>query len=141
LCARHLEVRATRGHTSGCLSHVLDDHGMAFMGESLPIRGGGRTAFHATLRSIVKKWSSAVGPQQTFTDSACQELARRDRRCPAGAHAVAVGLAGKALQVAASERQGRLRCGARPEVEAAKLASFAALSALRQSQQVSLRSA
>ncbi len=43
--ARHLEVRATPGHTSGCLSYVLDDHSMAFTGDSLLIRGCGRTDF------------------------------------------------------------------------------------------------
>ena len=43
--ARHLEVRATPGHTSGCLTYVLDDHSMAFTGDSLLIRGCGRTDF------------------------------------------------------------------------------------------------
>lgn len=43
--ARHLEVRATPGHTNGCLSYVLDDHSMAFTGDALLIRGCGRTDF------------------------------------------------------------------------------------------------
>ena len=43
--ARHLEVRATPGHTSGCLTYVLDDQRMAFTGDSLLIRGCGRTDF------------------------------------------------------------------------------------------------
>lgn len=43
--ARMLEVRATPGHTNGCLSYVLDDHSMAFTGDSLLIRGCGRTDF------------------------------------------------------------------------------------------------
>ncbi len=42
---RHLEVRATPGHTSGCLTYVLDDQTMAFTGDSLLIRGCGRTDF------------------------------------------------------------------------------------------------
>ncbi len=42
---RHLEVRATPGHTNGCLTYVLDDHRMAFTGDSLLIRGCGRTDF------------------------------------------------------------------------------------------------
>ena len=42
---RHLGVRATPGHTSGCLSYVLDDNSMAFTGDSLLIRGCGRTDF------------------------------------------------------------------------------------------------
>lgn len=42
---RHLQVRATPGHTDGCLSYVLDDLRMAFTGDSLLIRGCGRTDF------------------------------------------------------------------------------------------------
>jgi glyoxylase-like metal-dependent hydrolase (beta-lactamase superfamily II)/rhodanese-related sulfurtransferase len=43
--SRHLQVRATPGHTDGCLSYVLDDESMAFTGDSLLIRGCGRTDF------------------------------------------------------------------------------------------------
>jgi glyoxylase-like metal-dependent hydrolase (beta-lactamase superfamily II)/rhodanese-related sulfurtransferase len=43
--ARHLRVRATPGHTDGCLSCVLDDETMAFTGDALLIRGCGRTDF------------------------------------------------------------------------------------------------
>ncbi len=43
--ARHLQVRCTPGHTSGCLSFVLDDLSMAFTGDALLIRGCGRTDF------------------------------------------------------------------------------------------------
>ena len=42
---RHVEVRATPGHTDGCLSYVLDDQSRAFTGDSLLIRGCGRTDF------------------------------------------------------------------------------------------------
>ena len=42
---RHLEVRATPGHTNGCVSYVLDDQTMAFTGDALLIRGCGRTDF------------------------------------------------------------------------------------------------
>ncbi len=42
---RHVEVRATPGHTSGCLTYVLDDQSVAFTGDSLLIRGCGRTDF------------------------------------------------------------------------------------------------
>jgi glyoxylase-like metal-dependent hydrolase (beta-lactamase superfamily II)/rhodanese-related sulfurtransferase len=42
---RHLEVRATPGHTDGCLSYVLDDRSLAFTGDALLIRGCGRTDF------------------------------------------------------------------------------------------------
>ena len=42
---RHLEVRATPGHTHGCVTCVLDDASMAFTGDALLIRGTGRTDF------------------------------------------------------------------------------------------------
>ena len=42
---RHLGVRATPGHTSGCVTYVLDDESMAFTGDCLLIRGSGRTDF------------------------------------------------------------------------------------------------
>src|SRR5205814_2285997 len=42
---RRLIVRATPGHTNGCLTYVLDDHSMAFTGDCLMIRGAGRTDF------------------------------------------------------------------------------------------------
>jgi glyoxylase-like metal-dependent hydrolase (beta-lactamase superfamily II)/rhodanese-related sulfurtransferase len=43
--ARHLTVRATPGHTHGCVTYVLDDESMAFTGDCLLIRGSGRTDF------------------------------------------------------------------------------------------------
>lgn len=42
---RHLQARATPGHTNGCTSYVLDDQTMAFTGDALLIRGCGRTDF------------------------------------------------------------------------------------------------
>jgi sulfur dioxygenase len=42
---RSLQVRATPGHTGGCLSYVLDDLSMVFTGDALMIRGCGRTDF------------------------------------------------------------------------------------------------
>jgi len=42
---QHLEVRATPGHTDGCLSFVTDDHKMVFTGDALLIRGCGRSDF------------------------------------------------------------------------------------------------
>jgi sulfur dioxygenase len=41
----HVAVRETPGHTSGCLTFVLDDKSMAFTGDALLIRGCGRTDF------------------------------------------------------------------------------------------------
>jgi len=54
---RQIEVRATPGHTHGCLSFVLDDESMAFTGDCLLIRGCGRTDFqegepHDMYRSV-----------------------------------------------------------------------------------------
>jgi len=43
---RHtLEARSTPGHTSGCMSFLLSDAGLAFTGDALLIRGCGRTDF------------------------------------------------------------------------------------------------
>ena len=42
---RHLGVRATPGHTSGCVTYVTDDERAAFTGDALLIRGAGRTDF------------------------------------------------------------------------------------------------
>ena len=42
---RHLSVRATPGHTNGCVTYVLDDQSQAFTGDALLIRGAGRTDF------------------------------------------------------------------------------------------------
>ena len=42
---RSLQARATPGHTSGCMTYVLDDRSMAFTGDALLIRGCGRTDF------------------------------------------------------------------------------------------------
>lgn len=40
-----LEVRATPGHTDGCLTYVTADHAMAFTGDALLIRAAGRCDF------------------------------------------------------------------------------------------------
>lgn len=40
-----LLARATPGHTSGCMTFVLADQSMAFTGDTLLIRGAGRTDF------------------------------------------------------------------------------------------------
>jgi glyoxylase-like metal-dependent hydrolase (beta-lactamase superfamily II)/rhodanese-related sulfurtransferase len=55
--ARHLQVRATPGHTNGCLTYVVDNESMAFTGDCLLIRGSGRTDFqqgdpHILYRSV-----------------------------------------------------------------------------------------
>ena len=54
---RHVDTLATPGHTSGCMTYVLDDQSMAFTGDALLIRGCGRTDFqegdaHTLFRSV-----------------------------------------------------------------------------------------
>lgn len=57
---RHqLEVRPTPGHTSGCVTYVCHEQGIAFTGDAVLIRGCGRTDFQegdpATLYDSVHK--------------------------------------------------------------------------------------
>jgi sulfur dioxygenase len=57
---RALQVRATPGHTDGCITYVLDDQSMAFTGDCLLIRGAGRCDFqqgdaHRMYRSITEQ--------------------------------------------------------------------------------------
>src|SRR5262249_32266738 len=52
-----LEVRATPGHTDGCLSFVGAEQRLVFTGDALLVRGAGRTDFqqgsaHTLFRSI-----------------------------------------------------------------------------------------
>jgi len=66
--ARYLEVRATPGHTAGCVTYVLDDESMAFTGDCLLIRGSGRTDFqqgdpramYRSVRSQIRRCRRAV---------------------------------------------------------------------------------
>ena len=56
----HLDVRATPGHTDGCLTFVDGDRRMAFTGDCLLIRGAGRCDFQqghagALYRSITQQ--------------------------------------------------------------------------------------
>lgn len=51
-----LQVRATPGHTDGCVTYVTNDQGMAFTGDCLMIRGAGRTDFQAG--DVHKMWNS-----------------------------------------------------------------------------------
>jgi glyoxylase-like metal-dependent hydrolase (beta-lactamase superfamily II)/rhodanese-related sulfurtransferase len=64
---RSLEVRATPGHTNGCLSFVLDDQSMAFSGDALLVRGCGRCDFqHGNAHSL---WTSINEQLLTLPDS------------------------------------------------------------------------
>jgi glyoxylase-like metal-dependent hydrolase (beta-lactamase superfamily II)/rhodanese-related sulfurtransferase len=64
--SRHLKVRATPGHTDGCLTFVLDDQRLAFSGDALLVRGCGRCDFqqgnaHTLYRSITEQILSLPG--------------------------------------------------------------------------------
>ncbi len=85
-----LDVRATPGHTNGCISLVAREHGMVFTGDALLVRGAGRTDFqsgdaHLLFRSIREqlfslpsetmvypahdyegRTASTIGEEQTF---------------------------------------------------------------------------
>lgn len=43
--ARYVTARETPGHTNGCLTYLLDDERKAFTGDTLLVRGCGRTDF------------------------------------------------------------------------------------------------
>ena len=58
-----LTVRATPGHTNGCLTYVTGDQDMAFTGDCLMIRGAGRTDFQAGDEHVM--WHSIR--EQIFT--------------------------------------------------------------------------
>jgi glyoxylase-like metal-dependent hydrolase (beta-lactamase superfamily II)/rhodanese-related sulfurtransferase len=64
--AHSLEVRATPGHTAGCLSLVTDDRSRVFTGDALLVRGAGRTDFqqgnaHRLFRSIHEQLFTLAG--------------------------------------------------------------------------------
>jgi len=58
---RYVEARSTPGHTGGCTSFVLDDGSKVFTGDTLLIRGCGRTDFQE-------------GSSDTLYDSVQQQL-------------------------------------------------------------------
>ncbi len=64
---RSLEVRATPGHTDGCLSFVLDDQSMAFSGDALLVRGCGRCDFQQGNAHTL--WTSINEQLLTLPDS------------------------------------------------------------------------
>ncbi len=65
--ARTLEVRATPGHTDGCVTYVMDDRSMAFTGDALLIRGAGRCDFQqGNARTLYR---SIIGQIFTLPDT------------------------------------------------------------------------
>ena len=64
---RHLQVRATPGHTNGCLTFVLEDQTMAFSGDALLVRGCGRCDFQQGNAHTL--WTSITEQILTLPDS------------------------------------------------------------------------
>ena len=59
--SRYLQVRETPGHTSGCVTYVLDDETMAFTGDALLVRGCGRTDFqHGSPSTLYKSIKTQI---------------------------------------------------------------------------------
>ena len=59
--SRYLEARETPGHTSACMTYVLDDESMAFTGDALLIRGCGRTDFQqGSARTLYRSVHSQI---------------------------------------------------------------------------------
>ncbi|MFZ2288725.1 MAG: MBL fold metallo-hydrolase [Halopseudomonas yangmingensis] len=94
-----LQARATPGHTDGCMSYVLADQSMVFTGDTLLIRGCGRSDFQqgnaATLyRSITEQLfslpdSCAVYPAHDYhgrTRSSIGEEKQHNPRVGGGAN-------------------------------------------------------
>lgn len=89
---RSLESRATPGHTSGCMTLVLDDRSMAFTGDALLIRGAGRTDFQEgsarmLYRSIVSRIftlpdSCLVYPAHDYRGLTCSSIGEEKAHNP-----------------------------------------------------------
>ena len=135
----HLDVRATPGHTDGCLTYVDGDRRMAFTGDCLLIRGAGRCDFqqgHAgTLyRSITQQIFSLpdeclVFPGHDYNGRTMSSVGEERRHNPRiGGHADERDFVGfmenlhlphpKQLAVAlpANQRSGRPEDGAAPRL-------------------------
>ena len=74
---RHLAVRATPGHTRGCLTFVLDDFSLALTGDCLLIRGTGRTDFQ---QGDARQMFRSIREQILSLPGACQLYPAHDYR-------------------------------------------------------------
>ena len=79
--AYQLQVRATPGHTNGCLSYVLDDESRVFTGDCLLIRGCGRTDFQQGSSAAMYR---SVHMQLFTLPGGCLVHPDRNRSLPAG---------------------------------------------------------
>jgi len=89
LGAHRLEVRATPGHTNGCLSYVLHEQERVFTGDALLIRGAGRTDFqhgdaHQLYQSVREQILSLPRHYQIFPahdyEGRCSSTVDEERR-------------------------------------------------------------
>ncbi|MEW5862568.1 MAG: MBL fold metallo-hydrolase [Pseudomonadota bacterium] len=133
---RYLVALETPGHTAGCLSYVLDNETMVFTGDTLLIRGCGRTDFQSgdarrLYRSVRDRLFALPGtclvyPAHDYRGLTCSSIAEEKRFNPRLGEAVAeddfvgymthLGLPHpKQMEVAVP---ANLRCG-RPEKQAA----------------------
>lgn len=90
--AASLEVRATPGHTSGCVSLVTGDHTMVFTGDALLVRGAGRTDFqsgdaHQLFRSVREQLFTlpddcVVYPGHDYDGRTCSTVGEERRHNP-----------------------------------------------------------
>ena len=90
--ALSLEVRATPGHTAGCLSFVTSDHTHVFTGDALLVRGAGRTDFqqgsaHELYRSIQQQLFTlpdgcAVHPGHDYDGRTCSTIGEEKTHNP-----------------------------------------------------------
>lgn len=92
-----LTVRATPGHTEGCVTYVLGDRSMAFTGDALLIRGCGRTDFQG-------------GDPRTLFRSIREQILTLPPSC---ALYPAHDYAGRTLTTVAEERSFNARVGGR----------------------------
>lgn len=66
---RYLEVRATPGHTQGCVTFVTDDYRDAFVGDAVLVGGCGRTDFQGG--SPQQLYDSVWGQILSLPDETC----------------------------------------------------------------------
>lgn len=90
--AQALEVRATPGHTAGCLSFVTPDRSCVLTGDALLVRGAGRTDFQhgdaaVLFRSIVEQLftlpdACLVQPAHDYEGRICSTIGEERRFNP-----------------------------------------------------------
>ena len=98
---RSVAMRSTPGHTSGCVSFVMDDESAVFTGDALLIRGCGRTDFQQGSASTLY---NSVREQLFSLPDACLVYPGHDYK-------------GLTVSSVGEERENNPRLGARVQVE------------------------